>query len=778
MDKNKADSLFSPPQTPRKTPHKSTQKLLNSASKLPRRSPRILHRTPPKLEKAPSKSPAAKQSAAKCLGKYFSCPVQGAKSPSLLRESKRVPLLQVTPEDCTLQEKPSPPYKEAALQMPEHDEASNTVNSSLPHNNSNPLGSSPSALQESFLTELRTPRCSLRSFSKLSSPAGTQRLIFPSEIRVQPEALSQATESTPRKLEDSGSKLPALPASPLTVEMSELTVKLQSPFSSPLCAAAISSPSHVQAGESHWDLAVPKTSLLKSPGIAGSLPKSPLNASKQGGCEPDSGGGDLTARACETPSRNKDSHRDNGDSSCEESLQLSKSQIPENTPVSEKNKPMGVMAQNSSPGKDPENVDERSSPKLPAGECALSAETECEQVVKEGNSSASTCESFLSSSQTSSDELEARSLLREEYTRAKALSLRRRSRCALSTSPPLPKSAPAYSLRCTADRRQREAAARMGNPELPAKFSTPKSRRKAPSASPPTYEVELEMQASGLPKLRIKKISSCSALEVQPEASASKPKGGESPFGDLATASCSKHPGKLAAACVSPSCFRAFHSTPGKGGGQTYICQSCTPTSCASNATSPSPLEAEVPQTPSPKLKGKSTPDAIKDWPRRRRAAGSTANAGSGRNEKNADERRMSAGREGEVKVLERCSSRVISMLGEFELEGICRLQDQASPPDSDPRAEESFVVGTFGLKSRKRTFTSLSPEKEENHEAKRTCSDKHNSDPCVFSPDEGNRSKSRTDSVLSEKPRACSLLTPVQPSCMGDDDVFLLSGN
>lgn len=130
------------------------------------------------------------------------------------------------------------------------------------------------------------------------------------------------------------------------------------------------------------------------------------------------------------------------------------------------------------------------------------------------------------------------------------------------------------------------------------------------------------------------------------------------------------------------------------------------------------------------------------------------------------------------MKVLERCSSRVMSVLGEFELEGICRLQDQASLPDSDPRAEESFVVGTFGLKSRKRTFTSLSPEKEENHEAKRTCSDKHNSDPCVFSPDEGNRSKSRTDSVLSEKSRACSLLTPVQPSCMGDDDVFLLSGD
>ncbi|XP_013037268.3 treslin isoform X1 [Anser cygnoides] len=767
-------------QTPRKTPHKSTQKLLSSASKLPRRSPRILHRTPQKLEKTPSRSPAAKQSAAKCLGKYFSRPVQGVKSPSALTESKRVRLLQVTSKDCAPQQKLSPPCKEAGLQMPERNEASNTVNSSLPRNNSNPLGSSPSALQESFLTELRIPRCSLRSLSKLSSSVGTQRHIFPSEIQVQSEAVSQATESTPRKLEGSGSKLPTLAASPPTVGMAELTVKLESPFNSPLCrnsasAAAISSPSHVQASESHGEFNAPKRSLLKSPGISGSLPKSPLDTSKQGGCEPNSGGEDLT-RACETPSRNKDNHRDNGDNSCVESLQLCTSHSPENTPVSEKNKPMDVMAQNSSPGKDPGNVEEHSSPKVPAGEHTLSAEMEREQVVKGGNSSASTCESFLSSSQTSSDEVEPRSLLREECTRTKAPSLRRRSRCALSTSPPLPKSAPAYSLRCTADRRQREAAARMGNPELPARFSTPKSHCKVPSASPPTYEVELEMQASGLPKLRIKKVSSCSALEVQPEANASKPKGGESPFGDLAMTSCSKHPGKLAAACVSPSCFRSFHSTPGKGGGQTYICQSYTPTSCASNATSPSPLEAEVPQTPSPKLKGKSTPDAIKDWPRRKRAAGSTANASCGRSEKNADEIRMSAGRE-EVKVLEHCSSKVISMLGEFELEGICRLQDQASPTDSEPRAEESFVVGTFGLKSRKRTFTSLSPEKKENHEAKRTCGDKHSSDPCVFSPDEGNRSKSRIDSVLSEKPRACSLVTPVQHSCMGDDDVFLLSG-
>ncbi|NXK44168.1 TICRR protein, partial [Chauna torquata] len=130
----------------------------------------------------------------------------------------------------------------------------------------------------------------------------------------------------------------------------------------------------------------------------------------------------------------------------------------------------------------------------------------------------------------------------------------------------------------------------------------------------------------------------------------------------------------------------------------------------------------------------------------------------------------------GEMKVLEHCSSKVTSTLGEFEVEGIYRLQDQASPSDSEPRAEENFVMGSFGLKSRKRVLTHPSPEKEENHEAKRTCIDKHNVDLGDFSPDEGNRKKSRIDVVLPEKPRA-SLLTPVQHSCTGDDDVFLLSG-
>ncbi|NXS77023.1 TICRR protein, partial [Pandion haliaetus] len=137
-----------------------------------------------------------------------------------------------------------------------------------------------------------------------------------------------------------------------------------------------------------------------------------------------------------------------------------------------------------------------------------------------------------------------------------------------------------------------------------------------------------------------------------------------------------------------------------------------------------------------------------------------------------------STAREGGMKILEHCSSKVTNTLGEFELEGIYRLQDQASPSDSESRADEESAMGTFGLKSRKRVFTYLSPEKEENHDAKRSCTDSGNLDLTGFSRDEGNRSKSRMDSVLPEKPGACALITVEQRSCVGDDDVFLLSGS
>ncbi|NXR62313.1 TICRR protein, partial [Rhadina sibilatrix] len=136
------------------------------------------------------------------------------------------------------------------------------------------------------------------------------------------------------------------------------------------------------------------------------------------------------------------------------------------------------------------------------------------------------------------------------------------------------------------------------------------------------------------------------------------------------------------------------------------------------------------------------------------------------------------AGRERTMRISEHCSSKVTNTPGEFELEGICRLQDQSSPSDSEPRADEDSAMGTFGLTSRKRVFTYLSPEVEENHSAKRSRADRDSLDLTGFSTDEGNRSKSRTDSLLPEKPGACALKTLEQHSSLGDDDVFLLSGS
>ncbi|XP_062357375.1 treslin [Cinclus cinclus] len=766
-------------QTPRKTPHKFAQKPLNSASKLPRRSPRTVHRTPQKLEKTPGKSPAAKQTVAKCLGKYFSHPAQKVKSPSVLTDSKRVHLLQGAAEDCCVALTFSPPWKEPALQTPKREGLTGLKASALLPTDSNPAASSsPSAIQASCFTELQAPRRSLRYLSKLASPVCARRQILTKEIQVQSDHLSQAPERTPRKLEDPGSKLCT---SPLSTEIPQLAVRPEPLCNSPLCESSTNtscSASHTQAGESDWEPGAPKPSSQKTPGIAGTSLRSLLHTSKQAKHEPGSRG-ESFIRA--TLTEKEDSCHDSGGNCSVESLQLHQSQVTENTFVLEKNKQMDRVSQKSPSRENLDNLENHLSPKPFAGgqEHAQNAERDCEPSVKWESCSANTCESFPSDFQTASDDLEGTTLLKEEYMGLKAPSLKRRCRFALKTSPPMQKSPPAYSLRCTADRRQREAAARMGEPQCVAKFSTPESHCKLPSASSPTYEVEMEMQASGLPKLRIKKIGSCSSLEVQPEASVSKPRGGESPFSDFAMTWCSKHPGKLAAACVSPSCCRSFHSTPGKSAGQTYICQSYTPTSCASTVTSPFPLEAGALRTPSPKQKGKTTPDAINDWPRRKRAAGSTANVSCGQSERSADERtRVSAGRERTMRISEHCSSKVTNTLGEFELEGICRLQDQASPSDSEPRADEDSAMGTFGLKSRKRVFTYLSPEKEENHSAKRSCADRGSLDLTGFSTDEGNRSKSRTDSVLAEKQGVCALKTLEQHSCLGDDDVFLLSGS
>lgn len=153
-----------------------------------------------------------------------------------------------------------------------------------------------------------------------------------------------------------------------------------------------------------------------------------------------------------------------------------------------------------------------------------------------------------------------------------------------------------YGFRKTPDRRQREAAVRLGYAN---DSPTPRRIKKRPKEPTPlTYQVEMEMQSSGLPKLKIKRMDSFSADLGSPLVLKSK---GEAP------------------GCVSPSV--CAHVTPAKGGGgvQTFICQSYTPTRVQSQ-TSPVAVADTIPLTPSPQSAGKLTPDYLNSWPRKKRA--------------------------------------------------------------------------------------------------------------------------------------------------------------
>ncbi|KAJ8412971.1 hypothetical protein AAFF_G00105530 [Aldrovandia affinis] len=102
------------------------------------------------------------------------------------------------------------------------------------------------------------------------------------------------------------------------------------------------------------------------------------------------------------------------------------------------------------------------------------------------------------------------------------------SKAEVEASPPPSSSATAgrtYGFRRTAERQQRAAAARLGSPEAAPKSSTPCASQKFSKRQNPhtpdtlTYQVELEMQASGLPKLKFKRTDSFSALEDPSECS-------------------------------------------------------------------------------------------------------------------------------------------------------------------------------------------------------------------------------------------------------------------
>lgn len=187
-----------------------------------------------------------------------------------------------------------------------------------------------------------------------------------------------------------------------------------------------------------------------------------------------------------------------------------------------------------------------------------------------------------------------------------------------------------YGFRQTADRQQREAAARLGYGNDSPRFSTPrglaKNGRQKGTPNPLTYQVEMEMQKSGLPKLKIKRSNSMSAGDLAsdggPQSGAQSPLVGVKPSQlESPLTLFSKH---RDSGCVSPSiCTHVTpaKTTPGNGGSiQTYICQSYTPTRCSGGTVSPVAIAEIIPLTPSPQGVGRATPDNLNSWPRRKRA--------------------------------------------------------------------------------------------------------------------------------------------------------------
>ncbi|XP_060035397.1 treslin isoform X2 [Erinaceus europaeus] len=260
-------------------------------------------------------------------------------------------------------------------------------------------------------------------------------------------------------------------------------------------------------------------------------------------------------------------------------------------------------------------------------------------------------------------------------------------------SPPGSLLRPSLVLQCSVENRQQQATSA---PLLEG------------SANPQTYEVELGMQISGLPKLWIKKRKPSSDSQSEGEAP-SREEGSMDEGGSLSSLGVPKGSKSCRpeATYLSPPCLLPAHSTPGKSGGQTYICQSCTPTHCPSGTSSPFQTDVGVPWTPSPKHNGKSTPESIRDWPRRKRAVDCGPAAGRGDPGAEPPEGDPESG-------IHRTS-----ILGDLELEGVCQLPEQSPPWESVPQAEEATSWGQFGLGCRKRQSSAV---EEAESQAKRIC--------------------------------------------------------
>ncbi|XP_061780817.1 treslin isoform X2 [Nerophis lumbriciformis] len=183
-----------------------------------------------------------------------------------------------------------------------------------------------------------------------------------------------------------------------------------------------------------------------------------------------------------------------------------------------------------------------------------------------------------------------------------------------------------YGFRQTPDRQQREAAARLGYANDLPRFSTPRGpsrqRQQKGTGTPKSasYQVEMEMQTSGLPKLKFRCSDSMNAGDLvtdnRPQLGAQSPSVSVKP--SLLESPLALYPKHKDAGCVSPSL--CTHVTPAKSGVvQTYICQSYTPTRHPAGTTQPIATDT-FPLSPSPQSVGKVTPENLNSWPRRKRA--------------------------------------------------------------------------------------------------------------------------------------------------------------
>ncbi|XP_028563061.2 treslin [Podarcis muralis] len=723
-------------QTPRKATLRSSPKLLSPPNNTPGRT--VLE----KLQQTPQKSRAPKHSAAKSLGNLF--------SPSR-QKSKSLPEATEKKGDCfartaLMKEIFSSPHKAAQLQtsgMQTGDEVPDDVFASPASGSCSAaalLSPVPSNSPGTWLSQLQSPRRSLRVAWRIASPASAQKQPLEAEQPTEPlsalELDSPVSEVTPAVFRGRLSE----PSSPKNTKLSEtfsppgdpvLMPDVNSlPYSPPPNAIATSTLSPTGTWDLRRKYCTPQKTPLKNQRVTNTYPAKALQSP-----------------ACLPAEQHP----------CYTDVNLSAKTKAESTPSVKRR---GVRTPSKRRGLErhlPPELSTKDHMHLP------DAVVLCERL------DASSLTNVFATGSSEAGGGPGTVLPGEKAVSLQPLLLQSPPACDQASLPETPKSgSSAYSLRHTPDRRQREAAARLGKPEKGATFSTPRTAHTLPlSTSPRTYEIELEMQASGLPKLRIKRVGSGPALDPQSHLQAGKPKGDESDLaaGDLSVTWCGRHSGKLETLSISPSCNRSAHSTPAKfgGGGQTYICQSYTPTHCTPNSTSPSQGNVGLAWTPSPKHKGKVTPEAIKDWPRRKRAT-----VGCSKSERHVEVA-------GETRASDLLGINKALPLGDFELEGICRLQDQSPCSDAEPSGDESTCRGTPGLKFKKRPFGHMSPEEEVSQEVKkRHCAKRGNPNAAVYAAElsTGKGVASLNKRILEEEEEVFSISGMTPPTSSGKSTI------